>query len=174
MLGVIHRGSDLGDASAIRAGADAAGLRGGDGTSAQRGVADREAQENARKNHILVIAQMACVVLLTGAMPCVRGLKNASTMDPGFDTHHIALAAALDPGSMGYTSQKMNIFLCASPGARATHSPELRRPATQPFCPRGRARLLYDGKQLGKAALRQEGVLVDPLIGLFRARHSCG
>jgi predicted permease len=64
----------------------------------------------ARMRNALVVAQMAiCVVLLAGATLCVRSLMNANAIDPGFDTRHIALAD-LDPGSLGYTPEKVKDF----------------------------------------------------------------
>ena len=70
-------------------------------------TADRK---KTRMRNALVVAQMAmCVVLLAGATLCVRSLRNANAIDPGFDTHHIAMAT-LDPGSLGYSPQKVNDF----------------------------------------------------------------
>ncbi len=67
-------------------------------------------RKKARMRNVLVVAQMAmCVVLLAGATLCVRSLMNANAIDPGFDTRHIALAE-LDPGSLGYTPQKVKDF----------------------------------------------------------------
>jgi predicted permease len=64
----------------------------------------------ARLRNALVVAQMAiCVVLLAGATLCVHSLMNANAIDPGFDTRHIALAD-LDPGSLGYTPEKVKDF----------------------------------------------------------------
>jgi len=67
-------------------------------------------RKKARMRNVLVVAQMAmCVVLLAGAILCVRSLRNANAIDPGFDTRHIALAD-LDPGSLGYTPEKVKDF----------------------------------------------------------------
>jgi len=67
-------------------------------------------RKKARILNVLVAAQMAmCVVLLAGASLCVRSLMNANAIDPGFDTRHIALAD-LDPGSLGYTPEKVKDF----------------------------------------------------------------
>ena len=58
----------------------------------------------------LMITQIAtCVVLLIGATLCVRSLLNANSIDPGFDTQH-EVVASLDPGSLGYTPQKVDAF----------------------------------------------------------------
>ena len=67
-------------------------------------------RKKARMRNVLLVTQMAtCVVLLAGAALCVRSLKNANAIDPGFETHHIALAK-LDPGSLGYSSEKIRDF----------------------------------------------------------------
>jgi predicted permease len=67
-------------------------------------------RKKARTRNALVVAQMAmCVVLLAGAALCVRSLMNANAIDPGFDTRHIAMAN-LDPGSLGYTPEKVKDF----------------------------------------------------------------
>ncbi len=67
-------------------------------------------RKKARMRNVLVVAQMAmCVVLLAGATLCVRSLRNANAIDPGFDTRHIALAD-LDPGSLGYKPEKVKDF----------------------------------------------------------------
>jgi len=59
---------------------------------------------------LLLIGEIAtCVVLLTGATLCVRSLMHANSIDPGFDTQHIAVAT-LDPGSLGYSSEKVTGF----------------------------------------------------------------
>ena len=64
----------------------------------------------SRIRNALVVGQLAmCVVLLAGATLCVRSLMNANAIDPGFDTRHIALAK-LDPGSLGYSPQKVKDF----------------------------------------------------------------
>jgi predicted permease len=67
-------------------------------------------RKKARMRNVLVVAQMAmCVVLLAGASLCVRSLMNANAIDPGFDTRNIVLAD-LDPGSLGYTPEKVKDF----------------------------------------------------------------
>jgi len=67
-------------------------------------------RKKARMRNVLVVAQMAmCVVLLAGATLCVRSLRNANAINPGFDTRHIVLAD-LDPGSLGYTPEKVKDF----------------------------------------------------------------
>lgn len=78
------------------------------------GVLREESQTAGRRKtrlrNALVVAQVAmCVTLLAGATLCVRSLRNANAIDPGFDTRHIALAS-LDPGSLGYTPEKINSF----------------------------------------------------------------
>ncbi|HTX77074.1 MAG TPA: ABC transporter permease [Terracidiphilus sp.] len=67
-------------------------------------------RKKAHMRNALVVAQMAmCVVLLAGATLCVRSLRNANAIDPGFDTRHIVLAD-LDPSSLGYTPEKVKDF----------------------------------------------------------------
>ncbi len=59
---------------------------------------------------LLLIGEIAtCVVLLTGATLCVRSLMHANSIDPGFDTQHIAVAT-LDPGSLGYSPERVEVF----------------------------------------------------------------
>jgi predicted permease len=99
----IATGVIFGLAPALRAGAVQAGR-----------VLKEESQtaglKKSRLRSALVIAQMAaCVVLLAGAALCVRSLMNASAIDAGFDTHHIALAT-LDPSTLGYSPAKVNEF----------------------------------------------------------------
>jgi predicted permease len=58
----------------------------------------------------LVVAQVAtCVVLLVGAVLCVRSLMNAESIDPGFDTRHEAIAT-VDPGRIGYSEAQGRAF----------------------------------------------------------------
>ena len=64
----------------------------------------------SRLRSLLLIGEIAtCVVLLAGATLCVRSLMHANSIDPGFDTHHIAVAT-LDPGSLGYSHEKVAVF----------------------------------------------------------------
>jgi predicted permease len=64
----------------------------------------------SRLRNILMVAETAvCVLLLIGATLCVRSLFNASLIDPGFDTHHVAVAT-LDPASMGYSEARVRAF----------------------------------------------------------------
>jgi predicted permease len=64
----------------------------------------------SRLRSFLMIGEIAtCVVLLVGAALCVRSLLNANSIDPGFDTKHVAVAT-LDPGSLGYPEAKVRGF----------------------------------------------------------------
>jgi predicted permease len=64
----------------------------------------------SRLRSLLLIGEIAtCVVLLAGATLCVRSLMHANSIDPGFDTRHIAVAT-LDPGSLGYSPEKVAAF----------------------------------------------------------------
>ena len=66
--------------------------------------------EKSRLRSILLIGEIAtCVVLLAGATLCVRSLMHANSIDPGFQTNHIAVAT-LDPGTLGYSPEKVNAF----------------------------------------------------------------
>ncbi len=64
----------------------------------------------SRLRSILLIGEIAtCVVLLAGATLCVRSLMHANSIDPGFDTQHIAVAT-LDPSTLGYSPTKIDAF----------------------------------------------------------------
>jgi predicted permease len=64
----------------------------------------------SRLRSLLLIGEIAaCVVLLAGATLCVRSLRHANSIDPGFDTHHIAVAT-LDPATLGYSPAKVDAF----------------------------------------------------------------
>ncbi|HTS12039.1 MAG TPA: ABC transporter permease [Candidatus Limnocylindrales bacterium] len=66
--------------------------------------------EKSRLRAALVIGQMAaCAVLLVGAVLCVRSLANAQSIDPGFDTKHVAMAM-IDAGSVGYNEAQRSAF----------------------------------------------------------------
>lgn len=59
---------------------------------------------------ILMTGEIAtCTVLLVCATFCVRSLRNASSIDPGFSTQHV-IAATLDPGSLGYSGPQVRAF----------------------------------------------------------------
>ena len=107
-------------------------------------------QKKARLRNALVVAQMAmCMVLLAGAALCVRSLRNANTIDPGFDTHHIALAR-LDPGSLGYSPEKINDFYTRLL-ERVERLPGVTSASYAEFLPLGTARSETSaGRQLGK------------------------
>ena len=64
----------------------------------------------SRLRSFLIASQIAsCTVLLVGAALCVRSLRNASSIDPGFNTQHV-MAAALDPGVLGYSETQVRTF----------------------------------------------------------------
>jgi predicted permease len=64
----------------------------------------------SRLRSLLLIGEIAaCVVLLAGATLCVRSLMHANSIDPGFDTQHIAVTT-LDPGTLGYSPEKVDAF----------------------------------------------------------------
>jgi putative ABC transport system permease protein len=57
-----------------------------------------------------VTAEIAtCTVLLVGASLCLRSLRNASSIDPGFNTQQV-IAATLDPASLGYSETQVRGF----------------------------------------------------------------
>ena len=59
---------------------------------------------------ILMTGEIAtCTVLLVGATLCVRSLRNASSIDPGFNAQHV-IAATLNPGSVGYSDAQVRSF----------------------------------------------------------------
>ncbi|HWE85802.1 MAG TPA: ABC transporter permease [Terracidiphilus sp.] len=107
-------------------------------------------RKKARIRNVLVVAQMAmCVVLLAGATLCVRSLMNANAIDPGFDTRHIALAD-LDPGSLGYTPEKVKDFY-ARLLERVKQLPGVTSASYAAFLPLGTSREETSvGKQPGK------------------------
>ncbi|MGB6191102.1 MAG: ABC transporter permease [Terracidiphilus sp.] len=127
--------------------------------------------KKARIRNVLVVAQMAmCVVLLAGAALCVRSLMNANAINAGFDTHHIALAT-LDPGSLGYTPEKVNDFY-ARLLQRVERLPGVTAASYAHFLPLGTSRSETSaGKRLGKdpGAIMVDQYLVEP--GFF---HTMG
>ncbi|HZZ40487.1 MAG TPA: ABC transporter permease [Acidobacteriaceae bacterium] len=124
--------------------------------------------KKSRMRSALVVAQMAtCVVLLAGAALCVRSLMNANAIDAGFDTHHIALAT-LDPGSLGYTPEKINDFYTRL-RERVHRLPGVTSASYAQFLPLGTSRSVTSvGKQLGKdsSAMTVDVYRVDP--GFFQ------
>jgi predicted permease len=123
-------------------------------------------RKKARIRNALVVAQMAmCVVLLAGAALCVRSLMNANAIDVGFDTHHIALAR-LDPGSLGYTPEKMKEFYTRLL-ERVERLPGVVSASYTAFLPLGTSVSSGGvGKQLGKgmdpSAIRANFYRVEP------------
>src|SRR6266550_522941 len=64
----------------------------------------------SRLRSILMTGEIAtCTVLLVCATFCVRSLRNASSIDPGFSTQHV-VAATLNPGSLGYSDVQVRAF----------------------------------------------------------------
>ena len=64
----------------------------------------------SRLRAVLMTGQVAvCTLLLFGAALCVHSLLNANSINPGFEIHNIA-TAELDPGSLGYSDEKVNAF----------------------------------------------------------------
>ena len=64
----------------------------------------------SRLRSMLMTGQIAtCAVLLVGASLCVRSLRNASSIDPGFNTQHV-IAATLDPARLGYSEAQVRGF----------------------------------------------------------------
>ncbi|HEX5234250.1 MAG TPA: ABC transporter permease [Silvibacterium sp.] len=124
--------------------------------------------KKSRMRSALVVAQMAtCVVLLAGAALCVRSLRNANAIDAGFDTHHIALAT-LDPGSLGYTGEKINDFYTRLLD-RVQHLPGVTSASYAQLLPLGPSRTVTSvNKQLGNDsnAMIVDVYSVDP--GFFR------
>ena len=65
---------------------------------------------NSRLRSLLMTGEIAaCTVLLIGATLCVRSLRNASSINPGFKTQHV-IAATLNPGSLGYSEAQVRTF----------------------------------------------------------------
>jgi len=125
-------------------------------------------RKKSRMRNALVVAQMAmCMVLLAGAVLCVRSLMNANAIDVGFDTHHIALAT-LAPGSLGYSSERSNDFYTRLL-ERVERLPGVTSASYAQFLPLGTARSVTSvGKQLGKDSneMAVDVYRVDP--GFFR------
>ncbi len=66
--------------------------------------------QKSRLRSMLMTGQIAtCAVLLVGASLCVRSLRNASSIDPGFNTQHV-IAATLDPARLGYSEAQVRGF----------------------------------------------------------------
>jgi len=64
----------------------------------------------SRLRSLLMAGEVAtCTVLLVCATLCVRSLRNASSINPGFNTQHV-IAATLDPGSLGYSDAQVRNF----------------------------------------------------------------
>jgi predicted permease len=64
----------------------------------------------SRLRSLLMTGEVAtCTVLLVCATLCVRSLRNASSINPGFNTQRV-IAATLDPGSLGYSDTRVRTF----------------------------------------------------------------
>ena len=64
----------------------------------------------SRLRSLLMTGEIAtCTVLLICGTLCVRSLRNASSINPGFNTQHV-IAATLDPGSLGYSDTQVRTF----------------------------------------------------------------
>jgi len=64
----------------------------------------------SRLRSLLMTVEIAtCTVLLICGTLCVRSLRNASSINPGFNTQHV-IAATLDPGSLGYSQAQVRNF----------------------------------------------------------------
>src|SRR5215471_4640381 len=64
----------------------------------------------SRLRSLLLTGEVAtCTLLLVCATLCVRSLRNASSINPGFNTQHV-IAATLDPGSLGYSDAQVRNF----------------------------------------------------------------
>jgi predicted permease len=64
----------------------------------------------SRLRSLLMTGEIAtCTVLLVCATLCVRSLRNASSINPGFNTQHV-IAATLNPGSLGYSDAQVRTF----------------------------------------------------------------
>ena len=61
------------------------------------------------RSTLMIFQIAACVVLAIGAALCVKSLRNANSIDVGFDTQHVALAI-FNPRGMGYSGQKIADF----------------------------------------------------------------
>ena len=118
-----------------------------------------------------------CVVLLAGATLCVRSLRNANAIDPGFDTRHIALAD-LDPGTLGYTPEKVKDFY-ARLLERVRRLPQVTSASYAAFLPLGTTRqagtagkiLGHDPNAIPISVYRVEpGLLATMGIPLLRGR----
>lgn len=122
----------------------------------------------SRIRSALVVAQMAtCMVLLAGAALCIRSLMNANAIDAGFDTHHIAIAS-LDPGSLGYTPEKINDFY-ARLLERVEHLPGVTSASYAQFLPLGTSRSVTSvskGLRQDSRAMRADVYRLAP--GFFR------
>ncbi len=123
--------------------------------------------KKSRLRSALVVAQMAmCMVLLTGASLCVRSLMNANAIDAGFDIHHIALAS-LDPGSLGYTPEKVNDFY-ARLLERVERLPGVTSASYAQFLPLGTTRSETSvGKRPGQGSERDDGGRVPRGAGVL-------
>jgi predicted permease len=116
----------------------------------------------SRLRSFLMIGEFAtCVVLLIGSTLCVRSLLNANSIDPGFDTQHVAMAT-LDPGSLGYSDAQIEGFY-EQLSQRIRALPGVSSASFVSHLPLGTSREQSAATQGNQPASSQNGVPIDVL-----------
>jgi predicted permease len=75
----------------------------------KEGVQSVTTKTSLMRSALMVCQIAACVVLAISAALCVKSLRNATSIDVGFDTHHVAIAS-FNPRGMGYSDQRIRDF----------------------------------------------------------------